>query len=105
MPASTATPASTRWPLVTLARELANQHADAGLTLGDLDADDSPLMDALGQTSPTTEENSFERWAARAAYQTVLANRLPLTPDAAADRDDLYRAERLGDLDYELAEV
>ena len=47
----------------------------AGTTpYGDLDADDSPLMTALGETSPTTEDNHLRRLALLAAYRDAYAN-------------------------------
>ena len=52
------------------AATLGAMHGRAGTTpYGDLDLDDSPLMTALGETGPTTEDNHPRRLALLDAYR------------------------------------
>jgi hypothetical protein len=78
--------------LAQRAIDLAREHRNAGIApFGDLaDEGSALLMDALGETGWTTEENQFDRWAAVNAYENVLAGPAPLTPDDEAQ----YRAEQ-----------
>ena len=56
--------------LTERATRLGREHGRARTTpYGDLDADDSPLMTALGETSPTTEDNHPRRVALLDAYR------------------------------------
>ncbi len=58
-----------------LAGVMGAEHAERGMCpFGDLDLDDSPLMDALGETEPTTDANHAFRLALVNAYRDALGN-------------------------------
>lgn len=46
-------------------------HGESGGAPFDVDSDDSPLMDAIGEVSPTTAANADERSRAVDAYRSV----------------------------------